>query len=151
MLPSDAPHGLTALYQRWQRVAAKHLPCNADLSFEDLVDAHPGLCLIEPAVSPEGRHDYRYCRVGPEHQVRTGRALEGSFLTDVLYAASIQQVLQAYGEMLDSGRPHYWESINLVHGARPLTYVRLLLPLFGPDQRVIHLLGDWVWRDEEMD
>lgn len=148
MLPKDSPEAFVDLLQRWQRIAAVRLPGEPDLPFADLVGGHPGLGLIEPAQSPEGRSDYRYCRVGPEHKSRTGRALEGSFFSDVLYAACIPRVHQAYGEILSSGQPHYWDSVNLVHGSRPLSYGRLMLPLFGADQRVNHLLGCWIWRDE---
>ncbi len=147
MLPADAPRAFVDLLQRWQSIVATRLPSEADFPFADLVGEHPGLGLIEPAVSPEGRPDYRYCRVGPEHESRTGRALEGSFYSDVLYAACIQRVLQAYGEIQSSGQPHYWDSINLVHGSRPLAYGRLMLPLFADDQKVRHLLGCWIWRD----
>ena len=126
VLPQGAPEILAGLLHHWQRIAAERPPVSADFPFDDLIPAHPGLGLIEPAITPEGRQDYVYRRVGPEHRRQTGRALEGCYFTDVLYAGSIQRVLRAYGEILASGRPHYWESVNLVHGARPISYVRLV-------------------------
>ena len=148
MLPKEAPQAFADLLQRWHRVADDRLPRESDLPFDQLVGDYPGLGLIEPAVSPEGRQDYRYCRVGPEHELRTGRALEGGFMGDVLHAGCIQRVLVTYGEICASGQPHYWESINLVHGSRPLSYGRLILPLFGSGQKVCELLGCWIWHDE---
>ena len=148
MLPPDAPLALMILLQRWQQIAAERLPRGEDFPFDALVADHPGLGLIEPAVSPEGRPDYRYCRVGPAHKRRTGRSLEGKLFRDVLHAASIPRVLQIYDEILAQGQPHYWESINLVHGAKPLAYGRLILPLFGEDGKASHLLGCWIWRDD---
>ena len=148
-LPSDAPDRLLKLYQRWREIAAEHPPHSEDFPFDAMVGEHPGLGLIEPAVSPEGRADYFYRRVGPEHKQRTGRKLQGHYFSDVLYAASIPSVMRAYGKVMGSGEPHYWESINLVHGSRPTTYVRLLLPLFDDDCSVTALLGSWVWRDTD--
>lgn len=148
MLPSDAPPSLGPLLRRWQKIAEARPPQPGDFPFDGLVRDHPGLGLIEPAVSPEGRSDYRYRRVGPAHKLRTGRSLEGKLFRDVLHAASIPRVLQIYDEILAQGQPHYWESINLVHGAKPVAYGRLVLPLFGEDGTVSHLLGCWVWRDE---
>lgn len=149
ILPPDAPAPLHELLDRWQAITAERLPTEADFPFDELVGTYPGLGLVEPAVSPEGRLDYCYRRVGPSHQQHTGWAFEGRLFSDLIPARAAERVIQTYIGIFATGEPHYAESINLVHGSQPRTYVRLLLPLFDGEGRVVRLLGCWIWRGEE--
>ncbi len=148
ILPPAAPEPFHQLLDRWQVLSGERHPTEADFPFDDMVGDFPGLGLVEPAVSPEGRLDYCYRRVGPAHQQHTGWMLEGRLFSDLIPARAAERVIQTYIDIFASGEPHYAESINLIHGALPLTYVRLLLPLFDGEGRVVRLLGCWVWRDE---
>ncbi len=149
ILPPDAPAPLHELLDRWQAITAERLPTEADFPFDELVGTYPGLGLVEPAVSPEGRLDYCYRRVGPSHQQHTGWAFEGRLFSDLIPARAAERVIQTYIGIFATGEPHYAESINLVHGSQPRTYVRLLLPLFDGEGRVVRLLGCWIWRGEK--
>lgn len=151
ILPPDAPAPLRDLLDRWLAIAADRHPAAADFPFDALVGTYSGLAVIEPAASPEGRHDFCYCRLGPDHERCIGRAYEGLRFTEVIPAPVVDRVIQTYVRIFATGEPHYAESINLIHGARPLHHARLLLPLFGADDRVTSLIGCWAWRDQPAD
>lgn len=151
VLPPDAPAPLRDLLEHWQAIVVDRHPTAADFPFDTLVRTYPGLGSVEPAVSPEGRHDYCYRRLGPEHEKCIGRSYEGLLFSEVIAAPVVDRVIQTYVSIFATGDPHYAESINLIHGARPLTHARLLLPLFDLEGRVASLIGCWVWRDRPAD
>lgn len=129
ILPPDAPAPLRDLLSRWQAIAAERLPMEADFPFDALVGDFPGLGLVEPAVSPEGRLDYCYRRVGPSHQQHTGWAFEGRLFSDLIPARAAERVIQTYIEIFATGEPHCDDTkISLLISIISITYLAMQHP-----------------------
>ncbi|MGI9292991.1 MAG: hypothetical protein ACR2PS_03335 [Pseudomonadales bacterium] len=135
------------LLERWQDVSNRHPPTKNELVFDELVFQHPGLFLSEPVWNGDDLVDLRYEKVGPEHDARNGRTVQGLFYSEALHARIWPRSVRAYSEVLKTGEPHYWEIINTAYGAPPQRYVRLLLPLYDAHGRAASFLGSRVWID----
>lgn len=146
-LPDDAPEKLVSLLERWQRISNQHPPTQHDLAFDDFVDEHPGLILVEPVWRGNDLLDLKYVQVGPEHDARNRKPLKGLLYSEALHARVLGRHVRAYGEVFTTGEPHYWEITNTVYGAPPQQWVRLLLPLYDEAGNAVMFLGSCVWKD----
>ncbi|NNE21453.1 MAG: hypothetical protein HKN11_02475 [Rhizobiales bacterium] len=148
-LPNDAPDRLVVLLKYWQNTADHHPPTQHDLSFDELVDEHPGMMLIELVRSDDRGLDLKHVRVGPAHFRHTGQQLEGKLYSQTLYPKVLDRMIAVYQAVLETGEPHYWQRINGVFGAPPVEFSRLLLPLYDDEGNAHCLIGSWVWKDDE--
>ncbi len=149
VLPERAPQQLHKLLEHWNALSQTRPPREPDFPFDDLVKAHPGLILLKPEWDKKGNLDLRYIRVGPEHNRRNQTEIEGELCSQMLYPHQFDRFVEVYGEVMESGRPHYWEIANTVFGTPPQEYVRLLLPLYDDEGRFAAFLGDCVWQDPD--
>ena len=148
-IPDDIAEPLAQLLRLWTTISADHRPTEADFPFDSLVSDNPGLALIDIVERPMGKMDFRYRRVGPAHSANTGWNIEGRFVSEVVHPHIFRRTVVTYQRIQKTATPHYWQMINVLHGAPPVAYERVILPLFDNNASVSKLLGLWEWREHK--
>jgi hypothetical protein len=88
---------------------------------------------------------FRFLDAGPDHALHAGHKMIGHRIDEVAHPVHVARLGQLYRQIVKSGAPHSWRSINMARNAPPKSYSRILVPVADNVGDGRRLFGVWIW------
>ena len=129
------------LFDYWlEKVRDGYLPGRGDIDPIDFPHLLGRINLID-VLRDQDRLRYRYRLWGTKIAEMIGRDHTGRLLEDVVLPRDYRRIGTVFGEVVETGRPHFWQIPVPFIGRDFGSYRRLLLPLAGDGLSVDLLLS----------